>query len=113
MSLYEVEPTRRSRRDPSPKAIVQGTTLDDWQDTFTAGNLPGTVHNDRTRQRMNDLTMAQASAARQQLGYQLRNQPLGGAAGGMTFNNLEEKDDLYSTHQSRASEVTPSMARLQ
>ena len=62
---------------------------------------------------MHDLTMAQTSAARQQLAYQLRGQPLGNAAAGMTFNNLEERDDLYSTHQSRVSELTPQMARLQ
>lgn len=31
----------------------------------------------------------------------------------MTFNNLEEREDLYSTYQSRGSELTPQMVRLQ
>lgn len=73
VSLYEVEPTRRSRHGPSPK-VVQGAVFEDWQDTF-AGNAP--VHNERVKRRMHDLTVAQTSAARQQLGYQLRNQQLG------------------------------------
>jgi len=110
VSLYEVEQTRRSKlREVTPPKHMQaadvygqGLAKDERGNPFDnhVSNFP--TYNQRTQKRLHDLNMAQQSAAKQKLGYHLRAYQ-GPAANGatMSFNNLEERDDLMSTHMSK------------